>query len=317
MNLRHLRALAAVADQGSIAAAARQLCITQPAVTRAVRDLEEEVGLPLVERNSWGISMTPQGRQLLARGRLIVREFELASEEMARLRGEGSARLRVGLTPLAGMRLLPLALMEFRRSMPEVAVEFLELNLLQVVDGIRCGHLDIALATVPIWTGSPFISCTELLVAPTVFVTRKKGLHAAATSLAELQHAEWIHADATESFPIFLAGEFAHQGLTPPPRITRCTSLMLTTSLLMNAEVVMPVSRFILETMDETNLESLLLPITPPEHRLNLLVREGSVLSHAADVLVQCISNSVGREIVPPSRIFPILQQSGWKVDRG
>lgn len=82
MKQHQLVALVAVADHGGIHAAARALHLTQPAVTRALRDLETEVGTPLLQRQSRGVVLTAEGQVLLARARLIVRELQRAEEDM-------------------------------------------------------------------------------------------------------------------------------------------------------------------------------------------------------------------------------------------
>ncbi|WP_245641656.1 LysR family transcriptional regulator [Paraburkholderia bannensis] len=80
MKIHQLRALVEIAATGSINGAARRLHVTQPAVTKAVRDLEDECGVRLLERNPWGVVPTAEGAALLQRARTVVRELERAGK---------------------------------------------------------------------------------------------------------------------------------------------------------------------------------------------------------------------------------------------
>lgn len=87
MKLHQLQALVASADGGSIRAAARQLGLSQAAVTRALRELEQQQELPLLIRTPAGLGFTPYGKTLLAHARLVLNQLEQAANEMAGLRG--------------------------------------------------------------------------------------------------------------------------------------------------------------------------------------------------------------------------------------
>lgn len=84
MKLHQLQALVASADSGSIRAAARHLGLSQAAVTRALRELEQEQALPLLIRTPTGLGFTPYGKTLLAHARLVLNQLEQAQGEMAR-----------------------------------------------------------------------------------------------------------------------------------------------------------------------------------------------------------------------------------------
>lgn len=296
MKLHHLRALTAIAEQGSINAAARTLCVGQPAVTRTMRELESEVGVSLITRNSWGVSITDEGRRLLTRARLIVHEFERAEADMAELRGVVGGQLRIGVSPLAGATLIAEAFVPFRSAMPEVAVEFREWNLPKLLDNLRNSRLDFALAAIP---GAPpadaFVTCEPLLSFPTAFATRRGSRHASATSFAELQDAEWLHADGTEQFPRYLEAAFARYGLPPPRRITRCTSNLLTSKLLLNVDTVMALTRHVLILDPDSQLVQLNLPEDPPTLQMALLQREGAILSAPSDYFIHCVRQAAFR----------------------
>ena len=88
MKLHQLQALVSIADNGSIRAAARKLGVSQTAAAKAVRELESELQLPLLNRNASGVGLTRYGRSLLTHARQMLEQMGRAQQELAHLRGE-------------------------------------------------------------------------------------------------------------------------------------------------------------------------------------------------------------------------------------
>lgn len=118
--LRHFLAIAA---EGSISAAAQRLAISQPALTKSLRKLENHFGAPLFERLPRGVSLTPFGETLLPHARRIEAECRFAETEMKALRGGQSGRLRLGAGPFFGAALLPSAIAQLQTRFAELRVE--------------------------------------------------------------------------------------------------------------------------------------------------------------------------------------------------
>jgi len=126
LNLRHLRVMAAVAETGSIAAAADGLFRVPSALTRSIAELERSLGTPLFERRSRGMSLNADGALVLARARRIASEFEAARTQLTTRVGSGASS--PGHLPFAsilnGRRLAVIASLADKRSVPAVAREF-------------------------------------------------------------------------------------------------------------------------------------------------------------------------------------------------
>src|SRR5471032_3279898 len=99
MELRHLRYFLAVADYGSVAEAARRLHIVQPALSRQIRDLEEELGSDLFHRNAKGVQLTTAGAQFAIDARRVLNDVDSACERFVRIARGQSGALRIGLAP--------------------------------------------------------------------------------------------------------------------------------------------------------------------------------------------------------------------------
>lgn len=297
MKLNQLRALLAVAQAGSIHEAARTLHLTQPAVTRALRDLEDELGLTLLVRSSTGVTLTAPGQTLLQRAELVVNEMARTAEEMARLRDNRQGRVAIGMTPLAGITVLPRAYNHFRRVMPDVQLEFAEFSPSQLVEQLKNGALDFALGAAADARDFASVRCVHLATYPMWFAVSRHGDLAGATRLADLQDAEWLHTGPSTEFRAFLDDLFGRAGLPVPRRVTRCASQTLFYSLAVNSNVVTSWTHLALRSEGpSTELKTLDLLEQPPARKLYLLHREGAVLTASAEHFVQCIETVVRTE---------------------
>jgi len=295
MKHQQLRALVAIAETGSMHAAARALCVSQPAISKAIRELESSVGLTLLMRNATGVSVTAEGAALLQRARLIVRELERATEEMAHFKGARDGRLLIGVTPLAGMTVLPQSFAQFRRGMPGVKVDFLEYSTAALFENLRNGMLDFALAAFTDWPEHTALNFVELDEFATRFAVRRDSRYAGCTDLAQLQEAEWLHTDPSDAYPNFVAALYAKQGLPPPAKVTRCASQSLFYGLLETLDAVVTFSSLALDMpVLRERMQALPLTQTLPPLKLMLLVREGAVLTGPADYFIHCIRGVAG-----------------------
>jgi len=292
MKLHQLRAFVAVAEQGTIHGAARALFLSQPAVTKAIRELESDVGVTLLARNTRGIVVTKLGLSLLERARLIVNELERAETQMAYLRDGQEGKVAVGVTPLAGMTLLPTAYAVFRDEHPEVNVTFYEHPSAQLVETLRSGELDFAVAAVMDEPEPALIRSLVLAEFPAVFAVRKGGKLATAKKLSDLREAEWMHFDTTLQQAEFIRNLFIKQDLDPPKRITLCTSQSLFYGIASTVDVVVSWSIHALLTGLSQQFTALNFIEAPQSLRLHLMQREDGILTRPAERLAQEIIQS-------------------------
>jgi len=146
MELRHLRYFLAVAEAGGFTAAARRLHVAQPALSQQIRDLEDELGVTLIERGARTRGLTEAGAHFAVHARRILLEAEAAVEEMAAHAGARRGCVRFG-SALQSLTegLLPSFLAEFHRRHPEVRVAFREAHTTPLLADLAEGHLDLAL----------------------------------------------------------------------------------------------------------------------------------------------------------------------------
>jgi LysR family nitrogen assimilation transcriptional regulator len=144
MDLRLLKAFTAVAGYGSISRAALQLRIAQPALTRQVRKLEEELGVRLLIRHRRGVELTEAGAFLREEAAALLRRHEELRELVSSTAGMATGSLVIGMPAALGTRLLPGALARFMALCPRVRVQVVEGLSGQLTDMMLAGRLDIA-----------------------------------------------------------------------------------------------------------------------------------------------------------------------------
>ena len=144
MELRHLRYFVAVADALNFTKAAAKLRVAQPALSRQVLDLEDEIGVDLLQRSPRGVALTAEGKLFLDEARRILeRTDEAVAKTRALSRGE-FGELHIGYAPSPTTELLPPALAIFQRSVPHVSVRLHDLAGNELGDGLRVGRLHFA-----------------------------------------------------------------------------------------------------------------------------------------------------------------------------
>ncbi|WP_438301545.1 LysR family transcriptional regulator [Pseudomonas sp. NMS19W] len=192
MKLHQLRALVMIADCGSIRAAARQLGVSQTAVAKALRELEEHLQLPLLVRNASGVVLTAYGQSLLQHARQMLSQLERAQLELTHLSDQAQGQLRLGISPWMGMTLLPEVVTLFRQRMPQVRLEIFEGLMAVALPKLRDGTMEFAVGLVssllprPEFVSEPIFSYRMAVVARHEHPLRK------ASSIHQLVEQDWV-----------------------------------------------------------------------------------------------------------------------------
>jgi DNA-binding transcriptional LysR family regulator len=143
MELRHLRYFAAVAAHGSFSRAANNLHLTQPALSRQVKDLEEEIGVPLFVRGKNTVTLTEAGEIFYEEARDLLAR---ADQAIQRVRGEARHEiLRVGYGPSLTAGIMPRALERFQSTVPRVRIELEDLSPREMSEKVEAGQLDLVI----------------------------------------------------------------------------------------------------------------------------------------------------------------------------
>lgn len=230
MKLTQLRALVAIARAGSIQEAANLIGLSQPALSKTVRALEQEMGAPLLERGARGVSLTEYGRVVVKRSLTIEREIDRLNEEVGWLKAEFAGRLTIGFTPLAGGVILASAVAQLRRLHPAVDVQLIEVRPYQILEGLRESSFDLGLLTLHGATSLPGFVTHTLASYPTRLVAGGRR-ETTELSIEKVLQEEWIETELADKPQSYIQTLAASAGLNPPARILHCTSISLAVEL--------------------------------------------------------------------------------------
>lgn len=149
MNLGKLETLAAVVEQGSLTLAARQMNITQSAVSHTIDSLEKEMGFPILKRNRGGVRLTEEGERLMPAVRTLLSSAEQLSQTAAAIRGLDTGLVRIGAFTSVAVHWLPGVLKEFQNDYPNVDFRLLNGDYHDVEEWLSDGSIDIGFVSVP------------------------------------------------------------------------------------------------------------------------------------------------------------------------
>jgi DNA-binding transcriptional LysR family regulator len=144
MELRHVRYFIGVAEEENVSRAALKLHVSQPALSRQIRDLEEELGFLLLERSAKSVRLTEAGRLFLAEARVVLQRAEDAVKAARAIASGGSGELHVGYAPSLTAQILPQTLRNFQAEWPGVRVKLHDFSTEEMISGLREGKLQIA-----------------------------------------------------------------------------------------------------------------------------------------------------------------------------
>jgi DNA-binding transcriptional LysR family regulator len=156
LDSRQLLAFAALARRGSFTIAAKDLFLTQSAVSHAIKALEDDVGARLLDRIGRRVLLTQAGEQFLRHTEKILREMEAARAGLETLTKWGHGRLRVGASTTACQHILPTVLREFRQSYPKCVIRIEPGDNAQQLELLRGGQVDLAVVLEPPPQGGEF-----------------------------------------------------------------------------------------------------------------------------------------------------------------
>lgn len=192
MELRHLRYFEAVARYSHVTRAAAELHIAQPALSKQISQLEQELGVALFDRVGRNVRLTEAGEALLPHARAVMAQVEAGRAEMAERIGLRRGRATIGTPPTVGTKLLPPVLAAFNRQYPGIELRLHEAGVQTLLDLLETGLTDVAVVTLPVedeqLTVMPLFT-EEMVVA----VWREHHLAGQEqVEIRQLQHEPWV-----------------------------------------------------------------------------------------------------------------------------
>ncbi len=301
MRLQRIEQFIAVVDAGSIRGGARQLAMSQPALTRALQQLEEELGVQLMLRSGRGATLTTAGSTFLARARVAEAELRKASEEARRSVSDGSGMLALGLSPVAASLLLPELVHSLQREHPKTRIRILETTPSALLPLVRDEVMDLAVTQrtrIHLDAGLEYRPLADLNMRLAVRVghplLKKRGVR----SLQDLVDTPWLYMTAHDSHDDIVSRSFLAEGLPVPMPALHCGSYFIALDLIAATDMLGVLPPALLRScMQSGQLAELVLnkPLIPIN--LGLYTRSGSPPTPPAKSAATLIT-SISRRIV-------------------
>ncbi len=300
MKDHQLRALIKVAEEGSIRGAARALHLSQSALTKALRELEADLGAQLLVRSYRGVEFTPAGKRLLTRARLALSTLDKARDEIRWLQGGAGIQVTAAVTTAIASTALPMVLNEFERELPDVSLRFVEGMLTTVLPGLLEGHFDFAIAVAEpeqLPYEIAFEPLTRIFSEP---VAREGHPLLAATDWSQMLDARWVLNLTTGSSAQQLVSWLDTQGVLSP-RIVRCDSPLLMIELIRRTDLVGFGPRvFFEDPLSGCGLSCFDSLPRFPSHALGILKLRGVPLNLGAERLVALFKRHINEQALVP-----------------
>lgn len=291
LKLRHLVLLVTIADEGSFVKAAEALYVSQPAVTRSVRELEELVGADLFVRGPRGVLPTPAGEILIDRARSALGSLRRASEQIEEVRHGGLRPLRVGTNLAGAYALLPQAVVALKKAHPEISISVVEGTAEVLATSLQRSEIDLLVGRLDPGTYRGALHHIRLYdEAVRAVVRRGHPALSAPPRLADLVAYPWILPLQPSTLRAELDETFAAAGLSSPRDITECSTLLTSREILLQTDAVAPLPMLI--GVRDDLLDMLPLQLNTVPRAIGITLPADRSVSREARLLVDALTET-------------------------
>ncbi|HWR42715.1 LysR family transcriptional regulator [Sporomusa sp.] len=150
MDILHLTYFIEVAKQGSFTKAAKELHVSQPSISKMVRNLEDELRVTLIDRSARKIKLTDAGQALYERGIKIVESLNNVASDLDDLMGGRKGQIRIGIPPMVQTSFFAIAIGEFKKKYPDIIIDLVEVGSKAIESMVEEGNLEIGVVVLPV-----------------------------------------------------------------------------------------------------------------------------------------------------------------------
>ncbi|WP_221797182.1 LysR substrate-binding domain-containing protein [Oceanobacter mangrovi] len=240
IKLQQLRVVLAVANSTSLVSASEQLGLSQPAVSKLLRDLEDQLGAELLVRTSRGSHPTPVGEILIERARMVFSQLDQVAREIHDAREGLSGHVVVGVLPAGGAHLLPRAMAALYQQHPGIRVTVIEGTYESLAPRLRQDTLDLIVGRIPAYHYREALEVEPLFQEQVTFAVRPDHpiLTQAPVALANLTAWPWIMPPPDTTLRHMLESAFLEAGLELPQAPWESLSIITNRQLIQHTDVI-------------------------------------------------------------------------------
>jgi DNA-binding transcriptional LysR family regulator len=298
MDVRQLRNALAVIERGSIGKAAELLRISQPALTKSIRRLEDGLQVKLFERNSRGMQPTVYGECLRSHARAVNASLDQLRADLHALKSGAQGIVEVGAPPIVAPEVFPRAIAKLNKECPQVLVRLSTELSPQLMRAVQIGSLDFVISFMandepPPGCSHKFLFSDQLVVAARAGhpITRSRKV-----TVRDLVGCSWMlpHKDNLHRQRLELAFEAA--GMPLPQPVIECNSVPFVKAALQETDCVTLISKLSVKAEEKSGLiQSVELDSDFMTRRIGVTWRDDRGLSMAAQRLLAIIEKAYGK----------------------
>lgn len=283
IKFRHLDAFSAIARAGSLTRAAEQLHLTQPAISKTLRELEEIAGARLMDRSRAGVRLTPAGDVFL---QFAEQSTNALRHGLRSVRGGGemSGRLRIGALPSVAGTLIPRAVARFMDNAPDTLVEVQEGQHHDLTAQLRSGALDLVVGRLGRPDTMVGFTFRQLYTEPVIIVTAPGSRAAKLTSLSDLFRCRVLYPPQHSAIRPLVARAMISAGLPIfEARIETTSAAFARATLAQDPNTVWFISRGVVQSdLDSGSLVALEVSLDQTEGAVGVISRADEIATSAA-----------------------------------
>lgn len=292
MRLNQLRLFLAIVDSGSIRGAARVLGVSQPAITKGLRQLEENLHVRLLDRTQHGVVPTLAGRAFIARARAVQSELRKADEELAQLAGERAGSVAFGVAHVA-IPMVPISFSRFREEFPDARVRIVEAVSHMLFPMVRDETLDFLVGRWSKSSADASMAARPLLELEMVVAARTQHPLGKVRSLAGLADADWATVIPPGMPGSAVEQAFQSAGLESPKKLTHCESFAALLVLVAGTDLLAVLPRLLIaNAFANVSLQAVPIQHRVPPQMISLITRADARLTPVAAAMAKAITSA-------------------------
>jgi len=302
LNLRHMRMIVALDENGRVSAAAQVMNISQPAASRMIAEMEAALDVQLLERLPRGVTLTPFGKALARRARLILLEMREAGREIAELKSGKGGSVFIGAVTAPAIELAVPAIREIRRLYPRIEITMqVETSNVLARELIASRH-DFIIARIPDDLNPRLFESRVIGVEKACLIVRRDHPLTTKTSPVRLEETtgyDWVFQSGGSPLRQAMEANFLNRNIALPERILNTSSLLLTLVMVAQSAAIAPVSIQVARFIQSPDGLAGAIDVLPTEFDIevrpySLITAKQRVLSPAAKMLYDFILREVG-----------------------
>ena len=240
LRLRNLQFLLSLAQTGNMSQSAEALHTTQPGLSKWLKELEDDVGLPLFERHARGLRPTSYGVALIEHARRIDAHLNTARDDMRLMREGGAGLVTIGFFGASSVDTVPMAVLRIMEQLPDAHIRLLENKSDALMEALGTGEMDVVVGPSEMVSNNALVRTENLYTEPIHLVAR------AGHPIFEKNHISWEDvfdypwALWAKGTPVRMAfDKVLHElGYAVPPNHVESNSATLTTTLLLHSDMI-------------------------------------------------------------------------------